>query len=57
MVDKRKTAELLLEQENQKVSNDVAAANKVSDTDRQNFDEERSKLYKQIDERVRNILK
>ena len=51
-VDKGKTAELLLEQA--QIQQNEAAANisKISDAERQNFEEERSKLYKQIDERV-----
>ena len=52
--DKGKTAELLLEQSQIERNNEINAANvsKISDAERQNFEEERSKLYKQIDERV-----
>jgi len=55
-VDKGKTAELLLEQAQAERSNEAAIAanaSKISDAERQNFEEERAKLYKQIDDRVR----
>ena len=52
-VDKGRTAELLLEQEQIQQNNEAAAnSSKISDAERQNFEEERGKLYKQIDERV-----
>lgn len=51
-VDKGKTVEILMEKQAQQ-NNEVAVKNsKISEAERQNFEEERSKLYKQIDERV-----
>ena len=56
-MDKGKTAELLLEQAQIQQSNEAAAnSSKISDAERKNFEEERSKLYKQIDERVHRLL-
>ena len=56
-MDKGKTAELLLEQAQIQQSNEAAVnSSKISDAERKNFEEERSKLYKQIDERVHRLL-
>lgn len=51
-VDKGKTAELLLEQAQIQQNEAAANSSRISDAERKNFEEERSKLYKQIDERV-----
>lgn len=49
--DKRKTADILESLETSKQT-EVKAAATVSEAQLQNFDEERTKLYKQLDERV-----
>lgn len=53
-VDKNKTVEILYEQsQNERTAEVAASANsaKISDAERQHFEEERAKLYKQIDDR------
>lgn len=53
-VDKNKTVEILYEQsQNERTAETTASANsaKISDAERQHFEEERAKLYKQIDDR------
>ena len=49
--DKRKTADILESLETAKQT-EVKTAATVSEAQIQNFDEERTKLYKQLDERV-----
>ena len=46
----------MLELLNTRKISESTTVNKISDDERQNFDEERTKLYKQLDERVRRLF-